>query len=646
MDIKSFVVTVSAFFLMDTQEDPNFEPSRNKFIIPKYQREYKWTEEKVRTLISDINNRDKFLGNIILNKVSNYYEIVDGQQRITTLFLILLALFNKSKRESGSELTEEQRDLLRYIYKGSSPVLENESIGDYIQLHKNEILLNIDSANDVYYQKDTFEKLYHFIFQELDSIGDISNFRKKVFDCQILILIGDTRRRQNESIEEIFLDINFKSQLLDVADIFKGYCFKNYTSTYHDELKEQWVIIRKYMKEFEKIGYSNSNTDTCPYLYHYLLSCPETYKIPSNLSYNGKHYLEGKSHTKTKELLVDMGTYGKHIVDFINNLSKDTYHFEDICFDAERYHTDIINHKRMKDMFKKIILNQNVQYYKFPLFMVLHFLLKYEDLKAAFSYEILKKFITNYYVYSFLFINDKNNKNKSAIDQTTFDQLYKFNSGSPANDVLQDVAAAVKELRRTYLSEYKQFTSFSEEKAYALFSLMDNYSATENYLNLLYSFPDYNKEHLIIHDNKDLNVTWTENDNSFKFSLKELMGKINEKTFRAKQFRGLTANYIILPTELNEELGNKDIVHKISEIKKYYESRHTNLPNHVSLVISHIENLDAYQALVALKEKKATQDEIKSAYKEFVDIYFSEDTQHIIYNNLEIKLKQVFTIQQ
>lgn len=301
MEINSFVVTVDEFFLMSKHREPHFEPSYTRYVIPKYQREYKWTEEKVHTLITDINNRDKFLGNLILNCISDYYEIVDGQQRVTTILLILLALFNKRKSDTGSGRNEEQRDLLRYIFKPNtnSPVLENESIGPYLSLQDNEIKLAIDDSQDIYYQKETFEKLYGSIVNELKNIKDLDQFQKKVMDCQFLILFGDTHGRQNDSIEEVFLDINFKSQLLDVADIFKGYCFKNYKAVYHDELKELWTSIRRCMKGFERIGYvnANPNTDGCPYLYLYLLSRPGTYDIPLNLSYNGTHHLEGKSHT-------------------------------------------------------------------------------------------------------------------------------------------------------------------------------------------------------------------------------------------------------------------------------------------------------------------------------------------------------------
>ena len=116
LQLESFVVSIAEFFLIDRENEPNFDNNRKNYVIPKYQREYTWTTEKVQTLISDINNRDKFLGNIILNKVPNYYEIVDGQQRITTIFLILIALFNQNRLPNSKALSAEQHDILRYLY--------------------------------------------------------------------------------------------------------------------------------------------------------------------------------------------------------------------------------------------------------------------------------------------------------------------------------------------------------------------------------------------------------------------------------------------------------------------------------------------------------------------------------------------------
>lgn len=72
----------------------------DKYIIPTFQRPYSWTEEQLLQLYYDITNafengEDYFLGNIILAKSrtdKSILEIIDGQQRMVTLWLMLKAL--------------------------------------------------------------------------------------------------------------------------------------------------------------------------------------------------------------------------------------------------------------------------------------------------------------------------------------------------------------------------------------------------------------------------------------------------------------------------------------------------------------------------------------------------------------------------
>lgn len=639
--MESFISTIGDLFLMTHNDKVKFGQNQKQYVIPKYQREYTWTEEKVMTLISDINNRDKFLGNIILNKIDNYYEIVDGQQRITTIILILIALFNINKISSSTSLSEEQRDIICYIYKDNHTVLQNESLGEYIHLFQNEIALDIKETNDIYYQKKTFDLLYEKIEETLAAVDNIANFQKKVLDCEVLVLIGEAGTKRTESIEEIFLDINFKSQLLSVADIFKGYCFKIYPSRFHEELKKEWTVIRKYIKDFEAIGY-DENQETCEYIYHYLLSQQNTYRIPANLSINGKHYLEGKSITETKNLLEDMGNYGKNIMGFIQHLNDNTYKFEDICADAVKYHTDIVNHEIIKKLFLIMICNPNVQYYKLPLFMFIHYLIKNDDLRAAFSYRDLKKFVTNYYAYAFFFINDRKNKNKTAIDQTIFNELYKINSGCKASDVIVNIMTATKDLRNIYLESYNQFSTFSSEKAYALYSFIDNYQAKNNYISTIYEYPQYNIEHLLLHDNSKINTTWEEGNNKFTFSLRQLLGKSTMRTFKANKYRNMAANYIIIPKELNEILGQKDIVEKIVIIKDYYDRKSMSIPKHISIFLENIESFSEYNTLVKLKGQGKMQQEIEEQYQIFINAYFNDDKQRILYEKIEKTLRESF----
>lgn len=65
------------------------------YVVPIYQRNYAWAEMHIEQLIEDINssiddlNKNYFLGNLIVNQTdNNVYEVIDGQQRLTTLFLL------------------------------------------------------------------------------------------------------------------------------------------------------------------------------------------------------------------------------------------------------------------------------------------------------------------------------------------------------------------------------------------------------------------------------------------------------------------------------------------------------------------------------------------------------------------------------
>ena len=87
-----------------------FDTAKTKpFVIPEYQRPYAWTEEHVETLFNDLweftetqggssnETATYFLGSIVSydNEDKKCQEIIDGQQRITSLFLLLRAIYTK-----------------------------------------------------------------------------------------------------------------------------------------------------------------------------------------------------------------------------------------------------------------------------------------------------------------------------------------------------------------------------------------------------------------------------------------------------------------------------------------------------------------------------------------------------------------------
>ena len=104
------------------------------YLVPIYQRNYAWSEIQIVQLIVDIessidgSNKNYFLGNLIVNQTdNNVYEVIDGQQRLTTLYLIekyLGVVF--AKEALRFEAREKSNRTLSYVSDNSNPVLIEE----------------------------------------------------------------------------------------------------------------------------------------------------------------------------------------------------------------------------------------------------------------------------------------------------------------------------------------------------------------------------------------------------------------------------------------------------------------------------------------------------------------------------------------
>jgi len=95
------------------------ELKNKNFRIPLYQREYAWREEEVIQLLEDLkifqtktNKKSYFLGNIVVSKHNAILDVIDGQQRLTTLYLILKIL-KKNVFNLDYEIREEDRKFLK-----------------------------------------------------------------------------------------------------------------------------------------------------------------------------------------------------------------------------------------------------------------------------------------------------------------------------------------------------------------------------------------------------------------------------------------------------------------------------------------------------------------------------------------------------
>ena len=156
------------------------------YVIPKYQREYTWNQYQWKDLYDDINENDfgYFIGSIICidNSLDAFQlkqlEVVDGQQRLTTLILLLTAIYNRLK-EHKDELDEDNEDELPSLRKSIicksapngvilCPQIQNNNLSDFLYvMYENNLIKNAKKEKNWGNRK--IAKCYKYFLQRLDT---------------------------------------------------------------------------------------------------------------------------------------------------------------------------------------------------------------------------------------------------------------------------------------------------------------------------------------------------------------------------------------------------------------------------------------------------------------------------------------------
>ena len=617
--MKAFVASVGEIFLNSISN--SIWKNEKSLKIPLYQREYEWDITNVDDLVFDILNRDKFLGTIILDEKEDCYEVADGQQRLTTILLSWISIYNHYK-----DAPIEQSVLKGYVFDKEMNIrLRNDSVGNYIiDDSKNGLLeINIKNENDVYRQRDAFETAYSEISKILSKDNRFKEFREKLQNCTLLVLIKEIESTNSDAVEQIFLDINEKSKRLDNASIFKGYCFKIYNKSLQDDLKHLWIRLKKAYISFKNFSGKNYSLDE--YIYTYLL-VTENENMTENLSPDGRHFLEDKNMDDVNRILTQMVEYGERVSYFYEQIQKDTYMFEDICVDSNSYKTASLKLvTNVKDYLLYAMEIKSAQYQKVPLNWFLYFVMD----KSNNVDMHMKDFMTitaNLYIYSFLFTLSPSKKSKKNIDHSLYNAMKE-------NIQIRNVIDIVKTLRRNQVENVKIPEKYGSFDVLAnLYTIMDCFEINENRFNMTYhnhGEQTYSLEHFIIPDNRNTKIKWVTKSNETK-----------EISFTGQSDRkNKLINYLIINRELNNDiLIDYDVVRKIELISDYYKQ---DMPKHVKIIISHIEGMDVYKDLKKEKDQQDI-DIVKNCYNRFLEEYFSDDNQRIVLDKLLDGLKSTF----
>jgi uncharacterized protein with ParB-like and HNH nuclease domain len=252
-----------------------------KYIIPRFQREYSWTKLELNTFWNDILNQikvekselvtnDYFIGALVLvgdDSKDTDFQVVDGQQRLTTITILfsaltqILKIIDNDLSQSCYSYVEGKDGDFKPFFK-----LENENPKPFLQrriqnLNKEEEYKpvteeeqNLLFSYDFFFKKFKEENLriefnnLSINVKSLEHIDLLKAIRDQILKCKTIFITVDNERQA----QTIFETLNAKGKDLETIDLIKNKIF-NLLEEEHptDFAKESWKKIKSILQERE-----------------------------------------------------------------------------------------------------------------------------------------------------------------------------------------------------------------------------------------------------------------------------------------------------------------------------------------------------------------------------------------------------------
>lgn len=255
------------------------------YVVPPYQRDYSWKKDQWEDLWNDIMNvyetkNVHYMGSIVLQDMGDkQYHVIDGQQRFSTLTIIVLATIKKLEdlisKDIDVEQNRERISLLQKKFIGdkdpgsltySSKLKLNENNDSFFQTNllvnrtPNNVRTLIDSDKLIWRAFNFFVEKISLLFQSETNGETITNFLNKLIAEKLMfiqIIVEDEL-----SAYTVFETLNSRGVGLTVTDLLKNYLFSIATKVDLPHVKQKWQSI------VESIGLDNFPT----FLRHYWIS--------------------------------------------------------------------------------------------------------------------------------------------------------------------------------------------------------------------------------------------------------------------------------------------------------------------------------------------------------------------------------------
>ena len=230
------------------------------YIIPQYQREYVWSEENVQQLLDDAydeykNNKDSeyFIGSIVVSdRKDDCYEVIDGQQRLTTLFLVMCSLLSIFKeRNDKQKISFFSRFLSDLNYDGENNyrlILQYDDTNGVIKKMVDSTIDEPDFLKSVLQSRNStvsiinILKAYSFsknYFKEKLN-NDFDDFIK--YFCEKIVFMQIETPNISDALK-IFETINERGIGLNPMDLLKNLIFQQLDSDKFERINQKWKRI-------------------------------------------------------------------------------------------------------------------------------------------------------------------------------------------------------------------------------------------------------------------------------------------------------------------------------------------------------------------------------------------------------------------
>lgn len=226
---------------------------RKSFFVPTYQRGYRWTETQVKELLEDLydfvstkkDENDYYcLQPIIVKKKEDCWELVDGQQRLTALWLISALYYCSNKEDvinierETYNLVYEQKDEFTALFNIIEAMLDNNSLKSLVEKIEPYKEKCIDGRKLI----ESIEYISRFSRNNKTAKGVLAKIFDSINSVRIIWYVLD----ENENSIQTFTNINANKIELTNAELIKAVLL----NAVDDELKMQnkalqWEEIEK-----------------------------------------------------------------------------------------------------------------------------------------------------------------------------------------------------------------------------------------------------------------------------------------------------------------------------------------------------------------------------------------------------------------